>query len=166
MPTPRRDHHRQVDQETRGNHGISSKCHRCHILLCANLASSKTRLFATFQISPIWKNIFTNGLFSTNRTSMNTAFCEGFCLTLLQLGEPSNLRVKFFVDSHGKYYWDMLYLKYEVLTPTDGRSRVRTISVTKLTVFQPAPQWNSKGIPMWEANVRAEKLSTLSSTLF
>ena len=81
--------------------GISPKFHRYHILLCANLVSFKTRLFATFQISPIWKNIFTNGLFSTNRTPMNTAFCEGFCLTLLQLEEPSNLSVKFFVTRHG-----------------------------------------------------------------
>ena len=45
-------------------------------------------------ISRTWRNIFTNGLFQTNRTPKDSAFCEGFLITLPELGEPSILHMK------------------------------------------------------------------------
>ena len=53
------------------------------------------------KISRTWKNIFTNGIFWMNLTSKDSTLCEGFFLILLELGEPLNLRVNFFVDTHG-----------------------------------------------------------------
>ena len=64
-----------------------------------------------FQISRTWKNIFTNGLFHTNRTPKDSTLCEGFFLILLELGEPLNLRVNFFVPSHGTIKKTMLYYR-------------------------------------------------------